>query len=79
MTKNQLNQLLESLANNKYGEALTQWLEENIDELKDVTTIKGGEADMIGRQEAVKTLRKMFRFLKNKQIRVEIKKPNSYV
>ena len=54
-------------------------LEEEINVLKDVTTIKGGEADMIGRQNTVKTLRKMFRFLKGKQIRVKPLKKDTYV
>ena len=63
MEKEQRDKLVKGIANTPHGRALELWLEEEIDTLKDVTKASGGLEVFLGRQEAIKILRKLFNFI----------------
>ena len=70
MDKTKRDEALGKLAKSPFGVVLVSWLEDKIRLMKDVTKIKTFE-EMVGRQEAVKILEDLFRFLKNKRQKKE--------
>jgi hypothetical protein len=66
MTKEQLNEQMESLAKSQYGGVLLEYIKEKIDLMGKIGSIKTFE-ELIGKQEAVKILKDIFRFLETKR------------
>ena len=60
MIKN--NERIKQLAKSDLGEALVEWLDDQIKQMVDVTQMKNWE-EVLGKQEAVKILRELFNFL----------------
>lgn len=61
LDKDKRNQTLKELANSAYGRALFDYIEERIDKLSDITNAT--EENLKARQETVRELRDMFKFL----------------
>ena len=78
MNPKEKNKRLEDLAKSGYGEALLEYIQENISEMKDISTVKTFE-EMVGRQEAVKMLKSIFRFLDKKREKKGEKTKNQYL
>ncbi len=77
------NTKLESLARSGYGDALIEYIEEKIDDLKDITKIKAQTIEEKGwmvqaREDSVKILKEIFRFLKDKREPKNMKEKNKY-
>ena len=58
----------EDLPNSHFGTALEEYLKEEIEKMVDITTAVKWE-EVLGRQEAVKILKKVFRFLNVENIK----------
>ena len=56
------------LPNSHFGKALEEYLAEEIERMVDVTTAKDWN-EVLGRQEAVKIIKKIFRFLNVENIK----------
>ena len=63
MNKELRDNLLKNLGeNDKYGPALEDWLSEEIEKMKDVSSVESWE-ETLGRQEALKLIDKLRKFL----------------
>jgi DNA-binding transcriptional regulator GbsR (MarR family) len=78
MNKEDRDQILENLAKNRQGEALLDWITEEIQNLSDVEKFKTWD-ETLGKQYAVKLLRKLFKFLEKKKKPISSKEPNPYL
>ena len=68
MEENVRKLVQEDLKNTSYGKALEIYLKEEIERMVDITTAEKWE-EVLGRQEAVKILKKVFRFLNVENIK----------
>lgn len=75
MPKEERKKLLETLSVTSQGRALREFLEEKIDEIKDVENCTSWE-DTLGRKHAVRVLRELFSSLSDKK--EEKRTPNQY-
>jgi len=77
MDKHSRSKTLNELAKTANGQALKDWIEENIDSLKDVTQVDKDnfEQDARGRAHAVELLQKLFNTI---NIKIETSKRSSY-
>ncbi len=75
MPKEERKKLLETLSATAHGRALRDFLEEKIDEIKDVENCTSWE-DTLGRKYAVKMLREILSFLSDKK--EDKRTPNQY-
>lgn len=62
MDKHLRDNLLKGMSSRTEGEALKDWLDESEARIRDVETCKT-EAEMLGRQFALKEIHKLFKFL----------------
>jgi hypothetical protein len=62
MNEELLRNQMESLAKSQYGEILMEFIGQKVDSLNKIGDIKTFE-ELAGRQEAIKLLKDMFRFL----------------
>jgi hypothetical protein len=62
MNEELLKSQMESLAKSQYGEVLLEFIGQKIDSLNKIGDIKTIE-ELVGRQEAAKILKEIFRFL----------------
>ncbi len=75
MNRQDRDKLLKKLANHQFGEALEDWVNEQTEKLENETGAKSWE-EVLGRREAKKIIRKLFKFLKLKS---DSKKTNQYL
>ena len=66
-----------NLAKSDFGKVLMNFLDEEIKEMTDITKIKDYD-ELLGKQEAVKILRKLFSFLKKTRDEKPIIKRTDY-
>ncbi len=78
MKKELREKKLQELANNIYGEALLDYLEEKIKEMVDVRRI-GTWEEVLGRKEAVVILDGLFHFLKSKRQQKPVQINNEFL
>jgi len=78
MTKEERNKRLENLARSEYSKALLEFLQEKINIMSDINTVKNWE-ELVGKQEAVKILKEIFRFLETKKEGKELKTKSQYL
>lgn len=76
MKREERDKLLEELSRSQIGVALLEFINEKIFEMKDISKIKDFN-EMLGKQEAIKTLEKIFSFL-NRFRENDVKKGFNY-
>jgi len=72
MIKPETKKLLVDLGQNVYGKALKEFLDNELDTLKNIVETKSWE-ETLGRQYAVKLIEKLFGFMKDAEIPVKTK------
>lgn len=68
--------ILSELKNTQFGQALRAFLDIQLDELNDITAAKSWD-ETLGRQHAVKVIKKLFAFMEEKKVTDKMK--NQYM